>query len=174
MRGYLFHPMKAYTWICEYLLQDQRNFFFLNVLLLSYRTEQCLTYRRCLTTILWMNMCSLYRVPYNLIYSIPLRFFLWLGIFPNIDCHENYERQLTKQVNFLDFQIIVLKLTLGFLCLLCQNSLIFSITLLTWKFKGSSLEECLQSFESNIPGQWQPTPVFLPEEIHRQRNLGGL
>ena len=116
-------------------------------------------------------MCCLYRAPYNLIYSIPLSFFLWPRIFPNIDSYEKYKRQLTKQVNFMNFQIIVLQLTLGFLCLLCQNIFIFSITLLTSKFKGNPLEEC---FQSNIPGQWQPTAVFLPEEIHGQRNLGGL
>lgn len=61
-----------------------------------------------------MNICYFSRAPYNLIYSISLNFLLCPKIFPNIDSGKNHKRQLIELIYFLDFQIIVLKPSVGF------------------------------------------------------------
>lgn len=160
LRCCLSHPTRACTHTCEYMLQEQRDVFlfcFFNVLLLLFRTEQCLTHRRCLINICWMNMYCLCRVPYNLIYSNPLNFLLCPRIFPNTDSYEKDKRQLMEWVDFLDLQMIVLKPTFGF-CLfhfLCWNILlIFSVILKTWKFKDDCWDECFQSLNPVYTDKW--------------------
>lgn len=95
-----------------------------------------------------MNRCFLCRAHDTLTYSIPLNFLLCSRIFSSTDLQKKYKICKTEWVDFLDLQMIVLQLIFGFSLLhfFCWHSLIFSVTVKPWKFKGNPLEECFQSF----------------------------